>query len=181
MEAVRDAEVTTALLATRVVQPALPRARWRASTPIEAFDRVVRERVLVAPITQVLITDEAGLVVYATEAGLVGQRVELSAEELDALRTGVAVARREDGTDPTRLGSGRAGQFVDVNVGLRAPSGQPLLLQTRQPYEVVWLTSRAVWLTMLPSLMLALALLYLVKAGFAFRLARDLLRCAGRT
>ena len=171
-EAVRDAEVTTALLANRVVQPALPRDLRLDPDP--AFDRVVRERVLVAPITQVLITDEAGLVVYATEAGLVGQRLELSAEQLNALRTGVAVARREDGTNPTRLGSGRAGQFVDVNVGLRAPSGQPLLLQTRQPYEVVWLTSRAVWLTTLPSLMLALALLYVVKAGFAFRLARDL-------
>ena len=144
------------------------------------FDRVVRERVLGAPITQVLIADEAGWVVYATEAGLVGQRVELSAEELDALRTGVAVARREDGSDPTRLGSGRAGQYLDVSVGLRTSSGQPLLLQTRQPYEVVWLTSRAVWLTTLPSLVVALALLYLVKSGFAYRLARDLLRaCRG--
>ncbi len=59
-------------------------------------------------------------------------------------------------------------------MGLRTSSGQPLLLQTRQPYEVVWLTSRAVWLTTLPSLVVALALLYLVKSGFAFRLARDL-------
>ena len=173
-EAVRDAEVTTALLGTRVVQPALPRDPSERLDADQGFDRVVRERVLVAPITQILITDEAGLVVYATEAGLVGQRMELSAEELGALRTGVAVARREDGTDPTRLGSGRAGQFLDVSVGLRASSGQPLLLQARQPYEVVWLTSRAVWLTTLPSLILALALLYLVKAGFAFRLARDL-------
>ena len=62
---------------------------------------------------------------------------------------------------------------------MRAPSGQPLLLQTRQPYEVTWLTSREIWLTLLPSLILALALLYLVKAGFAYRLARDLLRGAG--
>jgi two-component system, NarL family, sensor kinase len=172
-EAVRDAEVTTALLASRVVQPALPPTLVRVDTD-RGFDRVVRERVLVAPITQVLIADEAGSVLYATEAGLVGQRVELSAEELYALRTGLAVARGEDGTDPIRLGSGRAGQFLDVSVGLQTSSGQPLLLQTRQPYEVVWLTSRAVWLTTLPSLVVALALLYLVKSGFAFRLARDL-------
>ena len=57
---------------------------------------------------------------------------------------------------------------------MRTPSGQPLLLQTRQPYEVAWLTSREIWLTLLPSLILALALLYLVKAAFAYRLARDL-------
>jgi two-component system NarL family sensor kinase len=38
----------------------------------------------------------------------------------------------------------------------------------------VWLTSRAVWLTLLPSLVLALALLYLVKIGFTYRLTRGL-------
>jgi two-component system, NarL family, sensor kinase len=173
-EAVRDAEVTTALLATRVVQPALPSAPLGRLDTDRGFDRVIRERVLGAPITQVLIADETGLVVYATAAGLVGQRMVLSAEELSALRTGVAVARRDDGTDPTRFGSGRTGQFLDVSVGLRGPSGKPLLLQTRQPYEVVWVISRAIWLTTLPSLIVALALLYLVKAGFAYRLTRNL-------
>ena len=79
-----------------------------------------------------------------------------------------------DGSDPTHLGSGGTGQYLDVSVGMRAPSGQPLLLRTRQPYEVTWLTSREIWLTLLPSLILALALLYLVKAAFAYRLARDL-------
>lgn len=172
-EAVRDAEQTTALLATRVVQPAFPVAPLARPDADQAFDRVVRERVLVSPITRVRLADETGLVVYATEAGLVGQRVELSAAELDALRTGAATARRDDGSHPTRLIGGHAGRSLDVSVGIRAPSGQ-LLLQTRQPYEVIWLTSRAVWLTTVPSLVLALALLYLVKAGFAYRLARDL-------
>ena len=120
------------------------------------------------PITRVRIADETGLVVYSTEVGLVGQRVALSAEELDALRTGSATASRDDGSDPTRLG-GRTGRSLDVSVGIQSPSGQ-MLLQTSQPYEVVWLTSRAVWLTLL----VALGLLYLVKAAFAFLLARDL-------
>lgn len=172
-ETVRDAEVTTALLATRVVQPAFPPTPPARLDADQDFDRVVRERVLGAPITQVQIADEAGLVVYATEAGLVGQRVDLSAEELDALRRGTAAASLDDGSDPIRLSGGR-GQSLDVSVGMRAPSGEPLLLQTRQPFEVVWLTSRAVWLTTLPSLILALALLYLVKAAFAYRLARTL-------
>ena len=94
-EAVRDAEVTTALLATRVVEPAIPRGPLTRLDADQGFDRVVREHVLGAPITEVLIADETGLVVYATQAGLVGQRVELSADDLAALRTGVATASRE--------------------------------------------------------------------------------------
>lgn len=173
-ETVRDAEVTTSLLATWVVQPALPLTPQRSFDADQALDRVIRARVLGDSITRVDIVDESGLVVYATDARLVGQRVKLSAEELNALRTAAATASRDDGSDPTRLDSGHAGQSLDVSVRLRAPSGQPLLLQTRQPYEVVWLTSRAVWLTLLPSLVLALALLYLVKIGFAYRLTRGL-------
>lgn len=173
-ETVRDAEVTTSLLATRVVQPALPRTAVQSLSADQAFDQIIRARVIGDPISQVHLVDETGLVVYATDAASVGQRVELSGEELNALRSSSATASRGDGSDPTHLDSGHAGQSLDVSVGIRAPSGQLLLLQTRQPYEVVWLASRMVWLTLLPSLTLALALLYLVKIGFAYRLTRGL-------
>lgn len=180
VETVRDAEVTTTLLATRVVQPVLPPSPSSGRLDAdETFDRVVRERVLGPPITRVRIADETGLVVYSTEVGLVGQRVELSAEELDALRTGATTASRDDGSDPTRLGGGRARRSLDVSVGVQSPSGQ-MLVQTRQPYEVVWLTSRAVWLTLLPSLIVALGLLYLVKGCVRVPSGPRPLPCAGR-
>jgi two-component system, NarL family, sensor kinase len=173
-EAVRDAEVTSALLATRVVEHAMPRGPLTRLEADQTFDRIVRERVAVAPITAVQIADETGLVVYATQSGSVGRRVELSASELNALRSGDTTASRSDGSSPTRLGSGSTDEDLNIGVGVRAPSGQPLLVRTAQPFEVTWLTSRAIWLTLLPSMILALALLYLVKAAFAFRLARDL-------
>ena len=173
-EAVRDAETTATLLATRVVQPALPRTAPARLEADQDFNRVMLEQVLRAPLTQARIVDESGLVVYATDARLVGQRHELSAEQLNALRPGAATTSRDDGSDPTDLLSGRAGHSLDVSAGLQAPSGQPLLLQTSQPFEVVWLTSRAVWLTLLPSLILALTLLYLVKIGFTYRLTKSL-------
>jgi two-component system NarL family sensor kinase len=173
-EAVRDAEVTSALLATRVVQPALPGTPSVRLGGDEEFDRVVRERVLQGSIAQVGVVDETGAVLYSTERGVAGQRVDLSAAERQALQAGGAAATRDGGTDPTRLDGGRAGQTLEVSAGLTAPSGQLLLLQTRQPYQVVWLSSRAVWLTTLPSLLLALGLLYLVKIGFTYRLTRSL-------
>ena len=173
-EAVRDAETTTTLLATRVLQPAMPSASSKLLDTDQRFDRVVRTQVLGAPITQLVVLDESGTVLYATKTGVVGQRVTLSANQQNALRAGSATASSDNGVDPTRLGGARTGQSLDASVGLRAPSGQELLVQTRQPYQVVWLTSRGVWLTLLPSVILALALLYLAKIGFAFRLTRGL-------
>ena len=173
-EAVRDAETTTTLLATRVLQPAMPSASSKRLDTDQGFDRVVRTQVLGAPITQLLVLDESGAVLYATDPGMVGQRVTLSANQRNALRTASATASRDDGVDPTRLDGARTGQSLDVSVGFRAPSGQQLLVQTRQPYQAVWMTSRGVWLTLLPSVILALALLYLAKIGFAFRLTRGL-------
>jgi two-component system NarL family sensor kinase len=173
-EAVRDAESTSALLAARVVQPALPASSLTGLGTDEAFDRVIRAQVLRPPVTQVRVVDEAGAVLYSTEAGQAGGRVVLSAAELHASQATGAAASRDDGADPTRLDGGRAGQSLDVSAGLRAPTGQPLLLQTRQPYQVVWLSSRALWWTTLPSLLLALGLLYLVKIGFTYRLTRSL-------
>ncbi|SDD05048.1 Signal transduction histidine kinase [Auraticoccus monumenti] len=175
-EAVRDAEVTTTLLASRVVQPALPRTPLDPAEVDPAFDQVVRERVLAAPITQVRVLDEDGLVVYATDSSVVGQQEPLTPAQLDALRNGttVATAVGDEGPDPTRLLGDREGQSLDVGVGVRSPSDQALLVQTRQPYEAVWLTSRTVWLSLLPSFVLALTLLYLAKIGFAYRLTRSL-------
>jgi two-component system NarL family sensor kinase len=173
-EAVRDARTTATLLTARVVQPALPPRAPAGLDTDQTFDQVIRQRLLGAPLTQARIVDESGLVVYASEPGVVGQREELSAEELEALRTAVATASRDDGSDPVDLLGGRADRSLDVSAGLKAPSGQLLLLQTSQPFQVVWLTSRAVWLSLLPSLIMALVLLYLVKIGFTYRLTRSL-------
>ncbi len=173
-ETVRDAKVNTSLLATWLVQPALPLTTQPTFGADQRLDRIIRSRVLGDSITRVDLVEEAGLVVYSTDAGSVGQQRPLSAQERNALLSGLATASRDDGSDPTHLDHGRLTGSLRVSVGLRGPTGQALLLQTRQPYEDIWLTSRAVWLTLLPSLLLALTLLYLVKIGFAYRLSRGL-------
>ena len=173
LETVRDAEVTASLLAARVVQPALPLPPRQALDTDPRFDQIIRTRVLVDPITTLRIVDESGLVLYSTEADSVGQRVELSPEETDALRTSQATARHGDGAQISFLDD-YLDKSLDVSAGLRTQTGQPLLVQMKQPYEAVWLTSRAVWFTVLPSLILALMLLYLVKAIFAYLLAQGL-------
>lgn len=173
-EGVRDARTTTGLLAGRVVEPALPTVAPASLGSDQDFDEVMRGRVLGAPLTQARILDETGLVVYATDAGSAGQREPLSPAQLGALRDAGTAAERDDGSNPVSLFGDRDGHALEVVAGLRSPSGQPLLLQTSQPFEVVWVTSRAVWLTLLPSLVLALVLLYLVKIGFTYRLTRGL-------
>ena len=108
-EAVRDAEATSSLVATRVVQPALPASSLTGLGTDEAFDRVARAQVLRPPVTQARLIDETGAVLYSTEAGSNGQRVVLSSAELHALQTTGTAAYRDDGADPTRLDGGSRG------------------------------------------------------------------------
>ncbi|SER02549.1 sensor histidine kinase [Microlunatus flavus] len=173
-ETVRDAESTAALLATRVVQPALPRTSSASTIDDQAFDRLVRERVLVAPVTRAQLVDETGSILYDTDARAAGQREDLSAAEREAARSGGVAAEQDDGSDPTSLLSDHSGRALEVSAGLRGAFGQPLLLRTTQASAVAWQTSRAVFTTLLPSLVLALVLLYLVKIGFTYRLTRSL-------
>jgi len=59
---------------------------------------------------------------------------------------------------------------------VRTPTGQRLLFETYQPYQSVTDSSRRLWLTSLPVLLGGLALLYLVQAPLAYRMARRLKR-----
>jgi two-component system NarL family sensor kinase len=57
---------------------------------------------------------------------------------------------------------------------VRTPSGTRLLFETYQPYHVITVSSRRMWLTSLPVLLGGLLLLYLVQAPLAYRMARRL-------
>lgn len=63
------------------------------------------------------------------------------------------------------------GTLLQVYLGVRTPTGQPLLFETYQPYDTIHEASRRQWLTSLPVLVGGLVLLYLVQAPLAYRRA----------
>jgi signal transduction histidine kinase len=173
-EAIRDARTLTNLEATDVIGPLLTD---EALTPGPAHDRlddVVRHRVLGSHIVRVKVWDETGTIRYSDDAALIGARFELPDEELRALQHGTTEAEVSDLQATENRDEKQFGKLLQVYQGVRTPQGTRLLFETYQPYKVISVSSRRLWLATLPVLLGGLMLLYLVQAPLAYRMASRL-------
>ncbi|MDT7571598.1 MAG: hypothetical protein QOE05_1772 [Actinomycetota bacterium] len=174
-EAIRDARTLTELEAQDVIGPLLTDAALLPGPAQDALDREVRERVLGARIVRVKIWDASGRIVYSDDRALIGQRFDLPDEELRALRSsGPTVAEVTDLDEPENKDEQHFGKLLQVYLGVRTPSGTPLLFETYQPYGVITAASHRMWSAALPVLLGGLVLLYLVQAPLAYRMATRL-------
>jgi signal transduction histidine kinase len=174
-EAIRDARTLAELEAHDVIGPLLTDDALVPGPAYDALDRVVRERVLGSRIVRVKIWDASGLVVYSDDRDLVGQRFDLPADERAVLRdTRRTVAEITDLDDPENRDERHFGKLLQVYLGVRTPSGTPLLFETYQPYGEITTASRRMWSASLPVLLGGLVLLYLVQAPLAYRMATRL-------
>ena len=175
-EAIRDARTLTNLEATDVIGPLLTDAALRPGPAQDALDAVVRDRVLGSHIVRVKIWDATGQIVYSDDRALIGARFRLPEEELDALQTGHTEAEVSNLDAEENRDEQQFGKLLQVYQGVRTPEGTRVLFETYQPYRVVTDASRRMWRTSLPILIGGLALLYLVQAPLAYRMARRLRR-----
>jgi signal transduction histidine kinase len=173
-EAIRDARTLTSLEAHDVVGWSLTDDALVPGAAHDRLDRVVRERVLGELIVRVKVWDETGRVVYSDDTALIGQRFELPPDEVEALRTGRTVAEVSELDEAENAGDAHFGKLLQVYLGVRTPTGTPLLFETYQPYDTITEASRRMWLASTPVLLGGLALLYLVLAPLAYRMASRL-------
>jgi signal transduction histidine kinase len=175
-EAILQARSLTSLEAASVVGPVLIDQALVPGSAQDALDRVVREYVLGTRVVRVKVWDATGRIVYSDDRSLVGLRFALGAQDLAALNSGGAYADVTDLTQSENLAERKFGKLLQVYLGVKTPSGQRLLFETYQPYQVIVDASRRLWLTSLPVLLGGLLLLYLVQAPLAYRMARRLKR-----
>jgi signal transduction histidine kinase len=175
-EAIREASALTRLEATHVVGQVLQDASLVPGPAYDGLDRVVRQHVLGSRIVRVKIWDATGRIVYSDDPSLVGKRFPLDSEDLAVLKTGGASATVSNLTASENMGEKQFGKLLQVYLGVKTPTGQRLLFETYQPYDVIVDASRRTWLTSLPVLLGGLVLLYLVQAPLAYRMARRLKR-----
>jgi len=175
-EAIREARALTRLEATHIVGPVLQDAALVPGPSYVLLDRVVRQHVLGSRVVRVKIWDATGRIVYSDDPLLVGKRFPLDSEDLAVLESGGASATVSDLTAQENMGEKKYGTLLQVYLGVRTPTGQRLLFETYQPYQVITDASRRTWLTSLPVLLGGLVLLYLVQAPLAYRMARRLRR-----
>jgi signal transduction histidine kinase len=174
-EAIRDARTLTELEAQDVVGPLLTDDALVPGPAYDALDRTVRDRVLGSRIVRVKIWDASGRIVYSDDAALVGRQFELPADEQAVLQAaGRTVAEVTDLDEPENVDERHFGKLLQVYLGVRTPSGRPLLFETYQPYGGITTASRRMWSASLPVLLGGLVLLYLVQAPLAYRMATRL-------
>jgi two-component system NarL family sensor kinase len=175
-EAIRDARTLTELEAQDVVGPLLTDAALVPnSASYNALDRVVRDRVLGPRVVRVKIWDASGRIVYSDDHPLIGQHFGLPAQELAALRSAKhTVSEVTDLREPENRDERTFGKLLQVYLGVRTPTGTPLLFETYQPYGVITTSSHRMWWASLPVLFGGLVLLYLVQAPLAYRMATRL-------
>lgn len=173
-EAFRDAQTSTELQARDIVAPLLTSAAQVPGPAFDKLDQVVRERVLGHPAIRVQICDESGHLVYSDQNPLIGQPSTITEDELAALRSGQTIVKETDGQSLGEAAPAQLGQLLAVSVGLRTPSGQPLLFRSYQPYSAIENDVRRVWLTTLPSVIVGLLLLYAMKVALAYRMTHKM-------
>jgi two-component system, NarL family, sensor kinase len=142
---------------------------------VARLDRVVHARILNrTPIVRVKIWDRTGRVVYSDAGQLIGRRFPLGAKDLRTLRGGGVEADESDLSRAENTTERGFRRLLEVYVGIRGPDGSRLLYEDYERSSTISASSKHRWKSLLPALIGALLILYLVQVPLAYSLARRL-------
>lgn len=144
-EAVADAAGRAGLLADAVVSPALTDGLL-AGRPadVRRFDRAMRAQVLGDDVVRVKLWTPDGVVVYADEPALVGQRFELDAEQQQAIRRRTTEAEISD-LSASENEFEEGGRLVEVYRPIGLPDGRVGLFEIYTSYDPVGARTTTLW------------------------------------
>ena len=176
-QAVEEAQRTTWVVAHAVAEPLLvPGIANGDADALAALDTAVRRFVLSESLVRVKIWDADGRILYSDAAALIGQRFALDPDELAALDQGEGVADVSALGRPENALEAGFGELLEVYLGLRTTTGQPVLFEAYYRYDAVVQQGWATWFRFAPLAVGALLVLQLVQLPLAFALARRLQR-----
>lgn len=174
--AIRQAMSLSELAGRGIVEPLItPGVLRGAPEDLARLDQAVRRRILPGtPIVRVKIWDARGRVLYSDATQMIGSVFSLGADELRTLRGGGTQAEASDLNRPENRSERGLNRMVEVYVGIRGPDGRRLLYEDYERSSSVSARSRRQWMGLLPALLGALLVLYLVQVPLAYSLARRL-------
>jgi signal transduction histidine kinase len=160
-----------------VVEPRLD-AAVIAGEPaaLAAFHQAMRTYVLQGSLLRIKLWDADGKVIYSDEPRLQGKTYPLDPGEVEALRQQRTASDVSDLGKPENQFEATNGKLLEVYVGVRATTGQPVLFESYFRYDAVTETGLAVWRKFAPIALGALVALQLVQIPLAASLARRLRR-----
>jgi signal transduction histidine kinase len=144
-EAVNDAANIADVFAEAVVQPAVTDALADGDPDaMDAFDAIVRERMLGPGVVRVKIWDPDGTVLYADEPELIGRTFELDQSKREALANPQTRAEISD-LSATENEFETGGRLLEVYRPVWTPDGRQLLFEMYSPYAPVEARSGELW------------------------------------
>ena len=178
MEAVQKG-IDEARRITRVVgyaiKPSLvPGIASGDASAVAALDDAVHRFVLGESLVRVKIWDQDGKILYSDASSLIGRRFLLGAEPRRALDDGQIVAGVSALDNPENAQEEDFGQLLEVYLGMRTPTGQPVLFEAYFRYDDVVNMGWETWRRFAPLALGALLVLELVQVPLAVALARRL-------
>ncbi|GAC1323471.1 MAG: hypothetical protein NVSMB13_03410 [Mycobacteriales bacterium] len=174
-DAIKDAKRLTAVVGRDVAGPQLTDEALAGSGPAQlALDRFVHAHVLSPSIVRVKVWDPSGRILYSDDTRLVGQQFPLGEDEQNAIKSGQVIAEVSNLQAPENADERPFGKLLEVYLGMRTTSGQPVLFETYQQYGVISAYGQQTWRAFAPALLVGLALLYVVQVPLAVSLARRL-------
>ena len=133
----------------------------------------MHRHVLGADVVRFKVWASDGTILYSDDSALIGQRFPLAPAERRAL-AGRPAAEISNLSAPENVAERHFGKLLEVYLGVRTPSGRPLLFETYRRYRSISDSSNRLLLRSLPALIGGLLLLYLIQAPLAYMLARRL-------
>ncbi|MCT9625652.1 sensor histidine kinase [Pseudarthrobacter equi] len=187
--ALANARDFTQRLADNVVGPLItPQLLAREPAALDELDQRVAPWLANGGVARIKVWDERGRVVYSDASSLIGHDFEQEEWARLLLAGGPATATVESQTAEENEFEASSGELVEVYVRSAARDGAPMIFETYSSGEAVRTEQHAVLLSMIPPVLLSLAVLQLVLLIPAVRLARRiqfhqgqrnaLLRCA---
>jgi signal transduction histidine kinase len=175
-DAITQAKDLAQLAGRGIAAPVItPQVRKGDPAALARLDRVVHQRILNrTPIVRVKIWDASGRVIYSDARPLIGKVFPLGADDLRSLRGGGTQADESDLSRAENTTERRFRRLREVYVGIRAADGTRLLYEDYERASTISATSKRQWMSLLPALLGALVILYLVQVPLAYSLARRL-------
>jgi two-component system NarL family sensor kinase len=174
-QAISHAKDITQVEARGIVEPALTDALLTGGPAAwDTMDTICKQRILGGDVVRVKLWTSDGTVIYSDEPRLIGQRFQLDAAKLAALRNGTVAAGVSDLSEPESQFERSFGKLLEVYLPLHTPRGTPLLFETYQRYQAITQYQQSVWASFLPVLLGGLAILFVVQIPLAIGLARRL-------
>jgi two-component system, NarL family, sensor kinase len=176
-EAIRLSSESARLIGRGIVGP-LVTTELLAGDPaaLAKLDQVVRERVLDDEIVRVKVWQADGRIAYSDQRELIGRRYQLAEEDVTAISSDEVEGEVSDLTQPENSYEQPFGRLLEFYLGVPTPSGERVLVEAYQRFGGISAGGKRLWLAFAPTMLGAIALLWLSQAPLAWSLASRLRR-----